>query len=72
VRDQLPGLNCELKIRRHVQLPALQRFDLGRLVERMLNLNTREGVPIGLFGQAKSAGSDPQATRYILASNVWN
>jgi hypothetical protein len=26
----------------------------------MLNLNTREGAPIRLFGQAKSAGADLQ------------
>jgi len=72
MRDQLPRFNSELKTRRHFQPPALQRFDLRRLVERMLNLNTREGAPIRLFSQTKSARADLQALGCILASNIWN
>jgi hypothetical protein len=72
MRNQLPGLQCELEISGQRLAPAFQSFDLWRLVERMLNLNAREHLRIRLFRQTKAARSDLQRPQCFLTRKVWH
>ena len=62
MRDQLPGLEYELKVRRHERAPAFQGTKFRWLVEGMLNFDTSESACVVGLRQTKTTGSDSRAT----------
>ena len=65
--DQLPGLERELKVRRHLSAPAVQCRESGRLVKGMLDLNTGKGTRIFRLRDTESTCADLRFTRYLVA-----
>ena len=58
VRDQLPGLEREFKICRHLRSPLFECLHLRWLIESVLDLNAFENVGVLILVHAKSARAD--------------
>jgi hypothetical protein len=58
VGDQLPRFECELKVLGHLRSPFLERLDLWRLIESVLDLDAFEHLGILVLIDPKSARTD--------------